>query len=255
MLPQILQPTRVTDHSATVIDNIFTNATNFETISGNILNQIADHFSQFFILRKINANYKNSAYHQYDYSNFNKDNFLTDFSKIDWSDSDSIGDTHVNKKFFNFQNKVSKCVREHVPPIKLSRKKLSLRSKPWITPKIEYMMAKRDKYLRTFNITKNLDMEYLYKKFRNKVVSEICGSKNGYYEQYFTKHKSNMKMLWSGIRSIINCKSNVGSNISCLHHDGIKVDDSRKMTNIFNNVFVNTAHKINEKICCTRKSP
>ena len=33
MLPQILQPTRVTDHSAIVIDNIFTNATNFETIS------------------------------------------------------------------------------------------------------------------------------------------------------------------------------------------------------------------------------
>ena len=59
MLPQILQPTRVTDHSATVIDNIFTKATNFETISGNILNQIADHFSQFLILRKINANYKN----------------------------------------------------------------------------------------------------------------------------------------------------------------------------------------------------
>ena len=27
------------------------------------------------------------------------------------------------------------------------------------------------------------------------------------------------------------------------------------MANIFNNVFVNTAHKINEKICCTRKSP
>ena len=106
------------------------------------------------------------------------------------------------------------------------------------------MMAKIDKY-----------MEYLYKKFRNKVVSEIRGSKNDYYEQYFTKHKSNMKMLWSGIRSIINCKFNVGSNVSCLHHDGIKVDDSKKMANIFNNVFVNTAHKINEKNCRTRKSP
>ena len=117
------------------------------------------------------------------------------------------------------------------------------------------MMTKRDKYLRKFNRTKNLDMEYLCKKFRNKVVSEILGSKKDYYEQYFTKHKSNNKMLWSGIRSIINCKSNAGSNISCLHHDHIKVDDSKKMANIFNNVFVNTAHKINEKICCTRKSP
>ena len=117
------------------------------------------------------------------------------------------------------------------------------------------MMAKRDKYLRKFNRTKNLDMEYLYKKFRNKVVSEIRGIKNNYSEHYFTAHKSNMKMLWSGIRSIINCKSNVGSNISCLHHDGTKVDDPEKMANIFDNVFVNTAHKINENICCARKSP
>ena len=90
-------------------------------------------------------------------------------------------------------------------------------------------MAKRDKYLRKFNRTKNLDLEYLYKKFKNKVVSEIHGSKNDYYEQYFTKHKSNMKMLWSGIHSIINCKSNVGSNISCLHHsDGIKLMTLKK---------------------------
>ena len=51
LLPHILQPTRVTDHSATVIDNIFTNATEFDTTSGNILNQLADHFSQFFILK------------------------------------------------------------------------------------------------------------------------------------------------------------------------------------------------------------
>ena len=36
LLPHVLQPTRVTDHSATVIDNIFTNATDFETVNGNI---------------------------------------------------------------------------------------------------------------------------------------------------------------------------------------------------------------------------
>ena len=35
------------------------------------------------------------------------------------------------------------------------------------------MMAKRDKYLKKFNRTHSLDMEYPYKKFRNKVVSEI----------------------------------------------------------------------------------
>ena len=61
------------------------------------------------------------------------------------------------------------------------------------------MIAKRDKYLRRFNETHSLDIEYLYKKLRNKVVTEIRKSKNDYYADYFTKHKNNMKMLWSGI--------------------------------------------------------
>ena len=66
LLPHILQPTRVTDHSATVIDNIFTNATDFDTTSGNILNQLADHLSQFLIFKKLNINNKDSAFYKYD---------------------------------------------------------------------------------------------------------------------------------------------------------------------------------------------
>ena len=49
LLPHILQLTIVTEHSATVIDNIFINSTDFGTTSGNILNQLADHFSQFLV--------------------------------------------------------------------------------------------------------------------------------------------------------------------------------------------------------------
>ena len=47
LLPYILHPTRVTYYSPTVIDNIFSNVTDFDTVSCNIINQIADHFAQF----------------------------------------------------------------------------------------------------------------------------------------------------------------------------------------------------------------
>ena len=43
LLHYILHPTGVTDHSATLIDNIFSNVTDFETVIGNIFNQTADH--------------------------------------------------------------------------------------------------------------------------------------------------------------------------------------------------------------------
>ena len=58
LLLYILHPTSVTDHSSTVIDNIFSNVTDFDTVSGNIINQIADHFAQFLILKKFILNLK-----------------------------------------------------------------------------------------------------------------------------------------------------------------------------------------------------
>ena len=99
VLPHILQPTRVTDHSATIIDNIFTNATEFNTVSGNILNQLADHFSQFLIIKKLPITHKDAAYYQYDYSIFYKSNLLADFSKINWNDTQNIMPDDVNEKF------------------------------------------------------------------------------------------------------------------------------------------------------------
>ena len=55
-----------------------------------------------------------------------------------------------------------------------------------------------------------------------------------------------MKQLWAGIRSIVDLKYEVSSCISYLIHENVKVEDSKGMANIFNNVFVNTANKINE---------
>ena len=46
----ILQPTRLTGHSKTLIDHIFCNLTSYEVISGNIAATISDHLLQFFLI-------------------------------------------------------------------------------------------------------------------------------------------------------------------------------------------------------------
>ena len=116
------------------------------------------------------------------------------------------------------------------------------------------MMAKRDKYLNKFHKTHNLDTEYLYKKFRNKVVFEIRKSRNDYYNNYFNTHKNNMKKLWSGIRSIINVSSKSGYCISQLIQDGKEIDDPKTMANIFNKFFVNVSQKVTSGIPRTHAS-
>ena len=59
-LSYILQPSRVTDHSATLIDNIFSNATDVESVSGNLSSLISDHFIQFMFIKKFHISYKSS---------------------------------------------------------------------------------------------------------------------------------------------------------------------------------------------------
>ena len=53
--PHIFQPTRVTDHSATLIDNIFFNSLEHFVISGNIVYDLTDHFPNFLIFDKFSS--------------------------------------------------------------------------------------------------------------------------------------------------------------------------------------------------------
>ena len=51
-LPHILQPTRVTDNTATVIDNIFSNNIRDNISCGNILLTLSEHVSQFLSVKR-----------------------------------------------------------------------------------------------------------------------------------------------------------------------------------------------------------
>ena len=55
-IPLILQPTRITSHSNTLIGNIFSNVIDPDIISGNLTAIISDHLPQFAIVPNIFGN-------------------------------------------------------------------------------------------------------------------------------------------------------------------------------------------------------
>ena len=97
----IIHPTRVSDHSSTIIDNIFSNVCDLDTKSCNILTQIADHFPQFLIVRKMAPSNKNVTYYQHDYSKFDQEKFIEYFNNFNF---DYLNDNQqdVNSKFNRF---------------------------------------------------------------------------------------------------------------------------------------------------------
>ena len=129
---------------------------------------------------------------------------------IDWAFLDN-SDLSIHDHITIFYEKTTECINNHIPKKKVLKKDLKLRSKPSINNETQRLMNYRDKLFN--NIIKNPSPsnKYIYRKFRNRVVSEqhrgLFSNYSNYFQRYFETHKTNMKMRWSGIGSIVNVKT------------------------------------------------
>ena len=85
ILPIIDKPTRVHRESATLIDNIFTNSLDNLVLSGNIITDLSDHFSQFCIINSTILTNRVYNFKVRDYSQFSETSFINDVQQIDWT--------------------------------------------------------------------------------------------------------------------------------------------------------------------------
>ena len=93
----ILQPTRVTESSATIIDNIFSNNIQDDIISGNLLLTFSEHLSQFITVTREKIEFKKLNVYLRDYSKFSNESFREDVSIQNWDYTH--GNVHDLKTF------------------------------------------------------------------------------------------------------------------------------------------------------------
>ena len=116
-LPYILQPNRITSHLKTVIDNIFTNITLPDSISGNLTATISDHLPQFLIVPNIFSNppSNKSNIYERDWSNFDQENFILDHFSMDWNETLKIEELNIDYSNEIFLNKINKLLDKFAP--------------------------------------------------------------------------------------------------------------------------------------------
>ena len=135
IIPYILQPTRLTTHSKTLIDNIFSNVLSCETISGNITATISHHLPQFLFALNVlsNALCNKSNILERDWSEFNKENFILDYFDKNWSQIFELDQHNVNLSMDSYLDHMNAILDIHAPYKKVSKHKLRFKLKPWIT--------------------------------------------------------------------------------------------------------------------------
>ena len=73
MNPQIIQPSRITDHTPTLIDNIFLNSVDYDTMSGNLSSGISDHLPNFLVINRIGTLKKDNYIYKRNYTKINQE--------------------------------------------------------------------------------------------------------------------------------------------------------------------------------------
>ena len=126
-IPQITLPTRITDSSMTLIDNIYSNTFLNNTFSGNIIIEIADHLLQFVSIDTSKIEYNKFKYYKRNYRNFSEESFLADITIQKWKNDFE----DVNDSYNDFIFRLEGCVNRHAPIQKLNQKEQKRNQKPY----------------------------------------------------------------------------------------------------------------------------
>ena len=103
-------------------------------------------------------------------------------------------DLDANNKFDVFNYQISQFINCHAPCRKLSKHKIKLSTKPWITKNILAKIRYGDKLYSLIMKSKQPDPNLisLHKKFRNSVVKDNKASKSNYFKNYFLCNRNNI---------------------------------------------------------------
>ena len=145
LTPTIDKPTRVCYNSATLIDNIFVNKIEDPILSGNVVSDVSDHFSQFCIIQSSMTTKCHRQNKVRDFSHFSQSRLNNDLIQIDWKSVIDSKRENIDKLFATFYDKLNKLSNKHAPLKKMSKCKIKQSVKLWITKAIRRSIKIKNK--------------------------------------------------------------------------------------------------------------
>ena len=245
MYPLIDRPSRITEYSATLIDNIFTNDLITDKLSGLIINDVSDHLPVFSIIKN-NFNKSHGEKKYFKMNNIlNFENFKTELNNLDWNIIYEKNDVNLAYDCFietikNIYDRNCTCKKVY-----FTKKK---NYKPWITKGLQNACKKKNNLYRRFIRCRSKDAEMKYKIYKNKLTNILRYCEREYYNKTLELHKKDIKRTWKILNEVINmrCKSNSFS--TNFIEDGIEITNKQEIAEGFNNFFVNIGPELARNI-------
>jgi len=247
----IKDPTRITQHSKTLIDLCITNTPEKIVRSGVIDIGISDH-SLAFMCRKTKYNRKNSRIIEIrSFTKFNDDLFLQDISQLPWIEIETSSN-NPNEMWNQWREMFMSCVNKHAP----TRHKRVGKQKPsWFTNDLIVKIRNRNYLKRKAISSGDNHLWTQYKKARNNTNNAIKQTKKQYFVENLEIHKNDQRKTWSLLNELTSRKPKNDSTVSQLKHNDKQITSPIEIANSFNTYFTSIGETLASSIQHDSNSP
>ena len=246
-IPCITLPTRIADHSATLIDHIFIKCPRKlmqnKCSSGNLISDISDHLPNFMFLNIEVPSIKDRPYIRL-YTEKRKGLFVENLHNESALLTENIP-AEVNCSYDIFSTNYLNLFNKYFPFVRQSQR--AFKSKPFITSGIKVSIKARNKLYNKYLNNRNELNKATWKRFRNKTHTIITRAREQYYNKLLKSHHNSSRQLWKTFGKILNKNKTKQSKISSLNINDNKVYDSQSIADSFNNFFSQIGDKLADK--------
>ena len=250
MIPKITLPTRVTLHTATLIDHMYSNTQCNNPIAGTIKTNITDLYSNFIFIPAKTAKQKHPKYISFRRSNTQSlQNFKRELKETDFS---CVFTDDPSKAYSSFLKIINSLRDKHMPIVTKRFNRYNHRICPWVTKGIMTSLKNKDKLSNRIRKSKDQgNLEILRERYSNyqRIYRKVLRSaKYLYWQQKFKECKSDMKNTWKNLNFVLGRQSNKNEFPNYFSVNGNKISNPKNIANEFNNYFVNIGPQLAAQI-------
>ena len=238
LFPVIDTPTRTTDESCSIIDQIFISSRflndPLNVQAGNVFAGITDHHLQYlFIVSNCFKEKETVRPLNRIYSKKNIHTFIKELESLKFVLNEEAGAIHLYEEYDQL---VSNAFEKTFPLVKVSRK--MFKSKSWFNQECMNAFKKKTKLYRRFCKTKSTEDKIAHDRFSKYYKKLIRYTKNAFNAKQLDECGSDSKKVWNVLNRLLGkpSKSPNYSTIRIKGPDNEFIDD-RKVADVFNCLF------------------
>ena len=249
--PIINLPTRISSHSATLIDQAWSNFLFETSTTGHVIRcDISDHFA-------IGVHVQNSA--TADYIPESSPNYRSWIGVEDGSlmrsmesklhEIDLGQNVSIENSICSLIDIINCSIDETCPLIHRSRTKhISSKLKPWISNDLLNLIKEKNKLFSKY-CKKPITFGEQYRTVRNNLNNLLQQAESNYYKNLIQSNISDSKKTWQTLNEILNrSPKNSNANINEIFYDDKTIKNPKEIAEAFNDYFTKAPKKIAESL-------